>query len=304
MSKIDSIVRFFEKLNDSKISRDIDLTKFTTIRVETKGTVVFVNTVEALQKTVKFLNENEVEFVVLGLGSNLIIENNEKRIFLKVDFPFDKTLLDNFQNEYVLPASVPLSILSSHAIRNNIAGWEVFTGIPANVGGAVFMNAGTNLGEISEVIEEVSYVKKDGSLRTIKNKEGLFSYRSNNFLLPGEVIYSVKLSHKGQDPKIGPFIRNYLKKRNLSQPLKEFTCGCVFKNFKGGDITCPAGKFIDIIGLKGLTYKGVRVSHKHGNFMENFNNAKSEDVIELISIVQEELYLQFGVNFEKEVQIS
>jgi UDP-N-acetylmuramate dehydrogenase len=86
--------------------------------------------------------------------------------------------------------------------------------------------------------------------------------------------------------------------RNRTQPLKEATCGCVFKNNE----TCLAGKSIDIMGLKGFTYKNLQVSPKHANFMENKGESTYEDVIEMISILKNELKLQYGTSFETEVE--
>ena len=92
--------------------------------------------------------------------------------------------------------------------------------------------------------------------------------------------------------------------RNRTQPLKEWTCGCIFKNHHDphSDVTCRAGLFIDIIGLKGLTIKNLKISPKHANFMENSSESSYEDVIQMISVLQKELKLQFGVSFETEVE--
>src|SRR5690606_35634915 len=111
------------------------------------------------------------------------------------------------------------------------------------------------------------------------------------------------LKHFGVDAQLRDIIKNYLDLRNKTQPMSEKTCGCVFKNSKGL-VTCRAGMFIDILGLKGLTYNGIRVSTKHANFMENFGNANYDDVIALIKIVKNELKLQYGVEFETEVKID
>ena len=92
--------------------------------------------------------------------------------------------------------------------------------------------------------------------------------------------------------------------RNRTQPLKEWTCGCIFKNHQnlGSGVTCRAGLFIDIIGLKGLTIKNLQISPKHANFMENHGESSYEDVIAMITVLQKELKLQTGVSFETEVE--
>ena len=59
-----------------------------------------------------------------------------------------------------------------------------------------------------------------------------------------------------------------LKYRLDTQPYKDKSAGCVFRNPEKGS----AGKLIDECGLKGKTKGGVKVSLKHGNFLINKNN--------------------------------
>ena len=131
-----------------------------------------------------------------------------------------------------------------------------------------------------------------------KIEKGSFSYRKNNFLQEGDIIVEARLIHLGIDEAIKQKIHDYLQMRNQTQPLRESTCGCVFKNHK----TCLAGKSIDIMGLKGFTYKNLQVSLKHANFMENKGESTYEDVIEMINLLKAELKLQYGVTFEVEVE--
>lgn len=166
------------------------------------------------------------------------------------------------------------------------------------------MNAGTNLGEIGSLIKEVNIVTKEGEEKLIKIDSHSFSYRHNHFVNPGDVIYQARLVHFGIDEAISKKIREYLEMRTRSQPLKEWTCGCIFKNFQNHrlGVTCRAGLFIDIMGLKGLSYKNLQISPKHANFMENTGESSYEDVLTMISILQKELKLQTGVSFETEVE--
>jgi len=131
-----------------------------------------------------------------------------------------------------------------------------------------------------------------------------FSYRHNHFVEKGDVIYQARLEHMGIDPLISKKIRDYLEMRTRSQPLKEWTCGCVFKNAinQESGVTCRAGHFIDIMGLKGLTFKNLMISPKHANFMENRGESSSDDVLKFVDIIKKELKLHTGVSFQTEVE--
>ncbi len=281
-----------------------DLKKFSTMRLNAIGDLITVKTVEALKRTLKILTNNKIEYRVLGWGANVLLPEHSELPYVQLDFDFDKSELESAKNEYILPASVSLATLTSHANKFGLKGWEVFTGIPASLGGAIYMNAGTNLGEIGALITEVKIVTALGEEKLIKIDENSFSYRHNNFVIKGDVIVEARLKHFGIDVAISKKIKEYLEMRNRTQPLKEWTCGCIFKNYQDQvrEVTCRAGQFIDILGLKGLTYKNLQVSPKHANFMENKGDSSYEDVLSLIRILQKEMKLQYGVSFIPEVE--
>jgi UDP-N-acetylmuramate dehydrogenase len=274
------------------------------MRLDSTGDLITVKDKDALAAVTKFLTKNNIKYRTLGWGANMLLPFNSKIPYLQLDFDFDRSIFDKILDEYFLPASITLATLTSHANKFGLKGWEVFTGIPATLGGAVFMNAGTNLGEISSIIKEVNVITKEGLEKVIKIDRNSFSYRRNNFINPGDVIYQVVLFHLGIDEAIPKIIREYLEMRNRTQPLKEWTCGCIFKNFQNlnSGATCRAGLFIDIIGLKGLSYKNLQISPKHANFMENRGESSYEDVLTMISVLQKELKLQTGVSFQTEVE--
>ena len=87
--------------------------------------------------------------------------------------------------------------------------------------------------------------------------------------------------------------------RNNTQPLDKRTCGCMFKNHENK----PAGKFIDLVGLKGFTAGDIRISPKHGNFLENLGEGDYFDVLNVLEMVKMELELHYGIEFNREVEL-
>lgn len=300
-----NLINSFKNFEDIEVELGKDLSKFSTMRLAATGDVVTVRSVNALKVTLKKFSDSKQEFLVLGLGANQLLKSKSSIPYLMLKLEKNETELceDKVKDSYIINASVRLSTLTSFASKMGLRGWEVFTGVPATLGGAIYMNAGTGLGEIAQVVSRVWLINSEGEERVQTIDQTSFSYRRNNFVKKGEVIFKAELIHRGVDLKLKDEIREYLTKRNNSQPMNEWTCGCVFKNSQFEKMTCPAGKYIDILGIKGLQIKGIRVSEKHGNFMENFSEATYEDVDSLIRIVQEELYLQFGVKFELEVKV-
>jgi UDP-N-acetylmuramate dehydrogenase len=297
---MNNLANLLSEIQDIEILENIDLTKFTTIKLQTFGTLIKVFTSSAAQKLIAKLNNDNCPYHLVGWGANQIIHDLGSTILIKLDFSFDRNYLKEVRDEYVFPASVPLNILTSHAQKFGLSGWEVFTGIPASIGGAIFMNAGTSLGEIGSIVKEVKILGNSGKIRFEKIDEKSFSYRRNHFLKDGEVILEATLFHNGIKPKIKLQIQDYLDFRKRTQPLTSKNCGCVFKNY---DDLHKAGQFIDVCGLKGLTKNGLRVSHLHANFIENIDSATSQDFLDLSNLIKYELELFSGIEFELEAKV-
>ncbi len=286
------------------VEENKDLSSFSTMRLKAKGTLITVSDANILEKLLKRLSEKKIDYRILGMGANTLISNDSTIPYITLKFSFDKEgLVDNGEN-FIFPASLRLSTITSFAAKNNLKGWEVITGVPATLGGAVVMNAGTSLGEIGSIVKRVWIIDNEGQSRIVEVDDESFSYRKNNFLKNDEIIYQVELINNGKDKSVSEVIRNYLKKRNETQPMKEWTCGCVFKNASYNEKPCPAGKYIDILGLKGLAIGDMRVSRVHGNFFENTGESTREDVLELIALAKDELYLQTGIMFDLEARID
>jgi UDP-N-acetylmuramate dehydrogenase len=59
---------------------------------------------------------------------------------------------------------------------------------------------------------------------------------------------------------------------------------------------------IEDSGLKGLSVGGAQVSEKHSGFIVNTGNATASDVVELVRLVRERVYMDTGVVLEPEVK--
>ena len=285
---------------DLEVLEGVELAPYSTAKLQARGDLVVVRSVAALQKLLPTLNRHRVVYRPLGLGANQILSGGGAGVLVKLKLPFSANYLAQRRECYHLPASVSLALLIRHAQKFHLRGWECMTGIPATVGGAAYMNAGIRTGAFSSLVSRVYLVGGDGGQRQVSIGPESYSYRQNHFVQAGEVIYAVDLVNRGEDLQVGEKIERTLKQRASSQPWREKTCGCVFKNVS---LTCRVGHYIDILNLQGLSYRGVCVSRLHGNFFVNQGGALAESFVQLVSIVQEELYLQLGKKFEPEVKI-
>lgn len=276
----------------------INLERYTTIKLGVIGNLVIVKDLEALVNVQKYLIDSKISYRLLGWGANQVL-TQEDGYYLKLDF--ESVKIDKVEDEYSLPASTALNSLTAVAMKLGLKGWEVFTGIPGSLGGAVCMNAGTSLGEVGEIVRSVKILKKCGETQSINLTPNDFVYRNNKFLDPGDIVFEVTLTHNGIDEDIKKIIKEYMEYRKSTQPLTTKNCGSVFKNHTSGR---KAGKTIDELGLKGFGSEKLHVSHKHGNFIEHNGGATTEEFVELVHKLNDEIERRIGIRFELEVKLN
>lgn len=286
---------------DVDLSFNIDLTSMTTFKLKSSGDLAVVKSINGLQALLKHLSEIHRPYRLIGWGANQILPINLSPLLIKLDFSFDKKYFSETHSEYELPASVGLNLLTAHAIEFGLKGWEVLTGIPASVGGAVYMNAGTALGEIASILKSVKIMDNNGKIRDEIISSSSYSYRKNHFVNQGDIIIGATFKNLGQDPEIPKKIKDYLQYRKTTQPLTTKNCGCVFKNYSQELL---AGRTIDQLGLKGLSVGPLSVSRKHSNFIENAGGATEKDFYELVNLIQKKVKEAHGIEFELEVKID
>lgn len=287
------------KIDDVVFKFDVDLEKYTTIKLAGIGSIAIASSETGLKKLILALSSLAQKYRLIGWGANQVLLNTKDTLFIKLNFPFSKDIFTIKKTEFELPASTPLNQLTSIATKFGFKGWEVFTGIPASLGGAICMNAGTSLGEIGDLIKSVRIMGGDGKIKNYLCDESSFCYRRNNFLEAGDIIVSAIVQHKGLDDSLREKIENYLDYRKKSQPLTTKNCGSVFKN----NPCFPAGKTIDLLGLKGFGLENLIVSFKHGNFIENLNKASASEFDKMVQLLNREMENYSGQRFELEVKI-
>ena len=202
------------------------------------------------------------------------------------------------ESRIVASAGMSLAELGKFATDEGLSGLEFSSGIPATVGGAICMNAGAYGGEISSVLNSVTFLC-EGKVVTKKRDEIAWGYRTSEFLGSQNIVLFAEFQLKKDLPdEIKKRVQENLKIRNSSQP-KGFSAGCIFKK-TGGE---SAGKLIDQAGLKNKRKNGAVVSNTHANFIINENNATASDVCLLIEEIQEVVLSKFDVRLETEIEI-
>lgn len=235
--------------------------------------------------------------LILGGGSNVLI--NDAGYDGIVLFTTELRRMDDLGGDrYFVGSGRELDELVREVmLPNNYDGVGGFTGIPGSVGGAIYMNAGTVKGSTCDWMESVSVMKPSG-LVTIPMSPELYGYRGQTFCAPGDVILGGTFRFRRAEADQRAIYAHYKQRRLEKQPQGK-CCGSVFKNPEGGH----AGALIEACGLKGTRRGGAVISPMHANFIMNEDNARFQDVLELIALAKGRVAEVHGVVLEEEVRI-
>jgi UDP-N-acetylmuramate dehydrogenase len=276
---------------------DQKLSDHTSLGVGGLADLIRVRRLEALEPVVAGLGQRGIPWRLLGGGTNVLAADEpHRKVFLQLvrgphDLVFDGNIV-----RIAAAASLGRSVME--CAKRNQGGMEGLVGVPGSVGGALRMNAGAYGCEIGPLVRSVSVLRGATGIREDLPPSSLgFHYRKSSFA-SDDIMLSVTLELPEKPfPEILEHVKQLNKRRLSSQPLKEKSAGCIFKNPPGGS----AGKMIDDLGLKGMRAGGAVVSERHANFIVNRHQATAEDIFKLIDMIRERVLSAFEVELEEEV---
>lgn len=248
-----------------------------------------------LIKLIQYLNDADIPYFVIGRGSNLLVsDDGYLGVVIELTGEFRKVAVED--NIVTAGAAVSLAALIAETAKMGLSGLENLSGIPGSIGGAVRMNASAYETEIGSIIEDITLLK-DGKIIEIDGNALEWNYRGLGIPL-SDVILSAAFRLKRKRPReIAARVENIIALRRKSQPITEHSAGCIFRNPTGQH----AGEIIDRLGLKGISIGKATVSARHANFIIVQENAKANDVWELIKKVKREVKEKSGIELELEV---
>lgn len=277
------------------------MSKHTSFKIGGNADVyIKVNNLSKLSTILKECQASDVDYMILGNGSNLLVSDDGIRgVVIRLDGDFRKiTLLDD--TTIFCGAGATLAYLCKFALNCGLSGLEFAWGIPGTVGGAVFMNAGAYDGEMKDVVHSVSHISPSGEIGRTEKENLNFGYRTSVYRSNNMIITGVTLKlKKGNPDEIRAKMDDYMSRRSTKQPLEYPSAGSVFKRPEGNF----AGALIEQCGLKGKICGGAQVSEKHAGFIINKSNATSKDVRDLIGEIQKTVSEKTGYSLECELII-
>ncbi|MGN1090712.1 MAG: UDP-N-acetylmuramate dehydrogenase [Huintestinicola sp.] len=245
------------------------------------------------------LEYSGLPYYILGKGSNIIADDRDSGlIVLRTGKLMSDITVDG--EEISCQSGATLSAVSAAARDNSLTGFEFAYGIPGNVGGAVFMNAGAYGGEIKDCIVWAEAVDKKGNVITISRDDMELGYRHSIFMKKDFIITkAVFRLNRGNKADITAKMDELTAKRREKQPLEYRSAGSTFKRPEGAF----AAALIEQCGLKGYSCGDAQVSEKHSGFVINKGTASFEDAMAVINHVRRTVKEKTGYVLECEPEI-
>ena len=260
---------------------------------------VQVASVGALSSLITACNEEDIAWIVLGKGSNVLVSDEGfDGVVITLGDDFRRCHFDEECSCFVVGAGTSLASVVQHAFKRGLAGLEFCVGTPGTVGGALRMNAGSSEEWIGSHVISATVYKAGIGLKKYWGNEIAWDYRSSSFALD-EVIIECEIAVESTfSAHIREKMEALLLKRKKSQPMNKPSCGSVFKNPAGQS----AGALIEGAGLKGRAIGGAMISDQHANFIINTGEARAEEVKKLIELAQIKVKEKYGIELQPEVK--
>lgn len=238
-----------------------------------------------------------IAILPLGRGSNLLVSDD--------GFPgvvLDLSALKDIRIdglEASAEAGARMGKFSQRCADVGLAGLEFMATVPGDIGGGIAMNAGAFGQQVSDTLQAIDVVHRDGREARVDAHDLTMSYRYT--VLPeGSLVLAAHFRlHTDDSEAVRKRMREMRRRRGDTQPLAQPNCGSVFKNPPGDH----AARLIEEAGLKGTQVGHARISDKHANFIVNEGGASSADVLALIRRAQGEVEQRFGIHLEPEVRM-
>lgn len=258
--------------------------------------LVFPKSIEELAQLVEFALDHDVPYTLLGRGSNVIVRDGGIRGIVIISSGIDHFSL--IGDEFIVGAGASFIEASYYLLEHGLSTLEWASGIPGTVGGAVYMNAGTNVSDIRSTIKSVKYIDHKGQIRILNKSEISWGKRHTTFHEhPNWIIVEATFATSQSDRiELSKKMLATVQVRERHFPLESPNHGSTFKWWRAPRLLMQAG-------LPGYQIGGAQISTKQPGFFVNVNQATAADYEALIDYAIAKVYEFSGFLLEPEVEI-
>ena len=290
----------YAKLGD-QVKENVSLAPYTSARIGGPADILITaESADELARIIKLLQKQEIEYLILGGGSNVLVSDRGVRGVVVLNRAKGVRFHNGDQPSVTAESGVVFSNLANRCAAKGFAGLEWAATVPGTIGGAVYGNAGAFGGDMTGNLIWAELLTENGREKFTAEQMG-YGYRTS-ILKRGELdgivlCAELKLQNSSKEA-VSTTVEQFGAHRKTTQPPGA-SMGSMFKN-PNGDY---AGKLIEAAGLKGKRIGNAEISPLHGNFFINHDNTKAADIRALIELVMKTVKEKQGVDLELEVEL-
>ncbi len=282
------------------ISENVNISHLTTFKIGGRVKYLFQpQSIDECLEALHIIKNKKLPYFVLGEGSNVLIGSRDYEGAVLSMLGIDH--IEMKDSNIKAGSGMINTKLSQYAYDKSIKGFEFMYRMPGSVGGSTLMNARCFGSSMSDVINEVKTINKSLDVQSIPVDEIGFGYKKSLFQNRDHILLEVTFkAEQGNPEEIEMKMRSNEERRLSTHQYDYPSAGCIFKN--NYDLGVASGKIIDDLGLKGERIGDAEIYEYHGNFIINNGQASSEDVLQLIQLIQAKAKADKQIDLECEVQ--
>lgn len=289
---------------------DAPLSQYTSFQVGGRTpALIQCRTLNELIETIRYLNQKQQSFLVVGQGTNLLVSDKGVKQIIVRFCNEEASSIKQTENIITVGGEMLLDKLVIRSLELGLGDLGYLSGIPGTVGGAIVGNAGAFGEQIGDVLQRAELLSYDGIRRWVSHDELCFAYRSSVLKESQEILLRAELTVTEVDKVEAEKQRDeILKLRREKHPnwKTEPCAGSVFRNIEptsSAGRRQAAGWFLEEAGAKSFSQGNASIYAKHANIIIADAGATAADIYRLSEKMKQAVKEKFNLNLHREIRL-
>lgn len=273
-------------------------------------------TADEFAQALYFAEKHSLEIFVLGRGANILISDQgfSGLVIRPALQTINITPIDDTNVIVTAGAGVSIDNLITYCLQHHIIGLEEFSGIPGNIGGAVYINLHYYEFALEHFLVQATLIHAATKQILTVNRDWFeFGYDQSKLQNKEYFVIDASFTLKKTDALTAAHAQGrsqeIIRHRHKRYPYQN-TCGSFFRNFHPHEVAHTDKKliyvayYLDKLGIKGeLSVGGAIISHQHANMIVNHRQGTSDDILQLTLMMQRMVYDAYQITPQPECQL-
>ena len=267
---------------------------------------IIPHTRDKIIKIIKLCKEYNIEYFILGNGSNLLVsDKGYDGLVIKINednfADLNVKALDEKNYKITVGGGMLMKTLAIKMCLLSLSGLEDIIDIPGTIGGGIIMNAAFTgvKGIISHSLDKVKVITTEGEIKEFSKIECQLRYRGSMLKDNKYIIIEATFNLVKSDKMvIQKDLSDNTSKRYSKQPMYFPSAGSFFVwDYKYGSLH----KKYEECKLVGYKVGDAMLYIHNIAFIVNLGNAKSSDVYEVVTFIEKTMKKKYNIEMKREV---